>query len=89
MSIFDVHVSLVLIINNNNAVTSIETATNISVSSASIQCSLDSGMTFMTLDVTVSGMYICTHALREIGSFLTPPQYLAATDTATTTPLPQ
>ena len=45
----------------------------------------------MTLDVIASGMYICTLrlALREIGSFLTPPQYLAVTDTATTTPLPQ
>ena len=47
---------LVLISHNNNAVTSIATVTNVSVSSASIQCSLDSGMTFMTLDVTVSGM---------------------------------
>ena len=82
MLIFDV--SLVLISHNNNAVASIATVTNVRMSSASIQ---DSGMTFMTLDVTVSGMYICTHSLREIGSFLTPPQYLAATDAATTTPL--
>ena len=43
----------------------------------------------MRLDVTVSDMYIYTHALREIGSFLTPPQYPAATDAATATPLSQ